>query len=219
MVAALRGVSIAVSGPHGRGYSGVGDAAVLLCVPDDAIPVAAAAIGPGPLIGHCSGASTLAVLGERRGFSVHPLMTVTAHGADFTGAWAAIAGSDEAATAVARALAAALGLRPAPVADHDRAAYHAAAAFAANFLVAVESAAAELLSTAGLDRSVLLPLARAALENWGRDGPDALTGPVARGDHRTVALHRETIAERTPELITLFDALVGATERLAGRAT
>jgi predicted short-subunit dehydrogenase-like oxidoreductase (DUF2520 family) len=208
VVATLRAVSIAVSGPHGRGYAGAGDAAVLLCVPDDAIPAAAAAIAPGPLLGHCSGASTLSVLGQRRGFSVHPLMTIT-------GAWAAVAGSDAAALATARALAAALGLRPVPVADEDRAAYHAAAAVAANFLVTVESAAAELLSTTGLDRSVLLPLARAALENWGRDGGSALTGPVARGDRRTVALHRATIADRTPELVPLFDALVGATERLA----
>lgn len=215
VVATLRAVSIAVSGPHGRGYAGAGDAAVLLCVPDDAIPAAAAAIAPGPLLGHCSGASTLSVLGERRAFSVHPLMTITPHGADFSGAWAAVAGSDAAALATARALAAALGLRPVPVADEDRAAYHAAAAVAANFLVTVESAAAELLSTTGLDRSVLLPLARAALENWGRDGGDALTGPVARGDRRTVALHRATITDRTPELVPLFDALVGATERLA----
>lgn len=215
VVNALRTAGVPVSGPHGRAYAGIGDAAVLLCVPDDAIAVAASTIVPGPLIAHCSGASTLSVLGDRRGFSVHPLMTVTSQGADFAGVWAAIAGSDPAALAAADALAGALGLRPVPVADADRAAYHAAAAFAANFLVTVESAAAQLMSTVGLDRAVLLPLARAALENWGRDGPVALTGPVARGDARTVALHREAIASRTPELADLFDVLVGATERLA----
>ena len=95
---------------------------------------------------------------------------------------AAIAGSTDRSLAAARALADALGLRPVQVADADRVAYHAAASFAANFLVTVESAAAQLMSTAGLDREVLLPLARAALENWGRSGPSALTGPVARGD-------------------------------------
>ena len=49
-----------------------------------------------------------------------------------------------------------------------------------------------------------------------RTGPAALTGPVARGDAGTVARHRAVIADRTPELTGLFDALVRATERLAG---
>jgi predicted short-subunit dehydrogenase-like oxidoreductase (DUF2520 family) len=141
-------------------------------------------------------------------------MTVTPDGADFDGVSAAISGATLRAVEVASVLAAALGLRPVLVDEADRGAYHAAAAFAANFLVTLEDAAAQLMSTAGLDREVLLPLARAALENWGRRGPSALTGPIARGDHRTVALHRQVIADRTPDLLGLFDALVTATERL-----
>lgn len=209
-----------VSGPHGRAYDGraadgTHDAVVLLCVPDDAIATAAAAVIPGPVLGHCSGVSTLAVLGGRAGFSLHPLMTVTGPEADFRGVWAAVAGTDTDALTIAEGLAGALGLRAVRVADADRAAYHAAAAIAANFLVTLESAAAELMRSAGLDREVLLPLARAALENWGRLGPAALTGPVARGDAGTVARHREVVRSRTPESAELFDALVSATERLA----
>jgi predicted short-subunit dehydrogenase-like oxidoreductase (DUF2520 family) len=215
IVAALRAAGVPASGPHGRGYRGVGDAVVLLCVPDDAIRVAAASVVPGPLLGHCSGASGLDVLGEREGFSLHPLMTVTAEGADLTGVPAAVAGSTDRSLAAAQALGEALGLLPVRVAEADRVAYHAAASFAANFLITVESAAAQLMSTAGLDRDVLLPLARAALENWGRTGPSALTGPVARGDQRTVARHRDAVRTRAPELLELFDALVGATGRLA----
>ena len=84
----------------------------------------------------------------------------------------------------------------------------------------MESAAAELLATAGLDHRILVPLARAALENWARAGDAALTGPVARGDRGTVARHRAAVLERTPELLDLLDALVAATQRLAvtGRA-
>jgi predicted short-subunit dehydrogenase-like oxidoreductase (DUF2520 family) len=215
VVAALQDAGVAVSGPHGRGYDGAGDALVLLCVPDDAISAAAATVGPGPLVGHCSGASGLDALGAREAFSLHPLMTVTHDGADFAGVFAAVSGSTPRAAAVAAALAATLRLRPVQVAEADRVAYHAAAAFAANFLVTVESAAAELMSTAGLDREVLLPLARAALENWARQGPTALTGPIARGDQRTVARHRATVERRTPELLPLFEALATATERLA----
>lgn len=215
LTAALRDAGVSVTGPHGRGYTGAGDAAVLLCVPDDAISSAASLIDPGPVVGHCSGASGLEVLGDREGFSVHPLMTVTPAGTDFRGVWAAVDGSTPHAVAVAEAVAAAVGLRPVRVAGVDRVAYHAAASIAANYLVTVEAAAEELLATAGLDRQVLLPLARAALENWGRLGPAALTGPVARGDRGTVAGHRATVAERTPALIGLHDALVAATERLA----
>jgi len=222
MAAAMRGSGVTVSGPHGRGYDGRVDGGsiapvVLLCVPDDAIAAAADMVVPGPLVGHCSGVSTLDVLGGREAFSLHPLLTVTGPGTQFQGVWAAIAGNSQRALGLAELLAEILGLRPVQVADTDRAAYHAAASFAANFLVTIESAAAELMATAGLDRAVLLPLARAALENWGRLGPAALTGPVARGDIGTVARHRAVVHSRTPELAELFDTLVGATERLGAR--
>ena len=207
-----------VTGPHGRGFDGAGAGVVMLCVPDDAIAVAARAITDRDvLVGHCSGASRLDVLGEHDGFSLHPLMTVTPEGADLRGVAAAVAGRTPRALAAATALAGALGLRAVQVAESDRAAYHAAAAIASNFLITLQDAAAELMATAGLDRSVLLPLAHAALENWAKAGPVALTGPVARGDRRTVDLHRETVAERTPDLLGLFDAMVAATERLADR--
>lgn len=217
MVRALQAAGEAVSGPHGRGYRGAGDAVVLLCVPDSAIGTAAALIDSGALVGHCSGASGLDVLGDREGFSVHPLMTVTQHGADLTGAWAAVAGSSAATVQVATALAGVIGLRPVTVAERDRVAYHAAAAIASNFLVTLEEAAAELISTAGLDREVLVPLAAAALENWRRAGAAALTGPVARGDAGTVEHHRAVVAQRIPELSALFAAMVEATERMAAR--
>lgn len=210
---ALRQADVPVTGPHGRGFDGSGAAVVLLCVPDGAIAAAAGQIQPGPLVGHCSGATGLDALGGR-GFRLHPLMTVPTTGADFTGVTAAVGGTDPAALTVARELAERLGLRPVVVAENDRVAYHAAAAFAANFLVTLESAAADLMATAGLDREVLVPLARAALENWATSGSAALTGPVARGDEAVVAAHRQVIAERRAELVPLFDELVAATRRL-----
>ena len=60
---------------------------------------------------------------------------------------------------------------------------------------------------------------RAAVENWAaRGAEDALTGPIARGDEETVARQRAAVAERTPELVPLFDALADATRALAGRS-
>jgi predicted short-subunit dehydrogenase-like oxidoreductase (DUF2520 family) len=192
---------------------------VLLCVPDAEIAAAAAAVAPRPLVGHCSGATTLQpiVAAGHEAFSLHPLMTVP-HGAGpevLHGAGAAIAGSTDRALALAGALAGRLGMRAVEVADADRAAYHAAAAMASNFLVALEGAAERLAATAGVDRELLVPLVRASLENWASLGAEAaITGPIARGDHATVARHREAIADRAPELLELYDALAGATREL-----
>ena len=189
----------------------------LLCVPDAEISSAAALVVPGPLVGHCSGATGLEPLSPHEAFSIHPLMTVTADGAEFRGAGAAVAGSTSRALAVAGELAAALGMRPIAIADEDRAAYHAAASIASNFLITIQAAAEQLAATTGADRDMLVPLVRATVENWSRiGGREALTGPVARGDEATVARQRAAVAERTPELLELFDALVKATTALAG---
>jgi predicted short-subunit dehydrogenase-like oxidoreductase (DUF2520 family) len=200
--------------PLGRGADPAGARAVLLCVPDAEIAAAAAAVTPGPFVGHCSGATTLEPLAGHRAFSLHPLMTVTAAGAEFAGAGAAIAGSSPVALAFARELATRLGMTPVEIPDTDRAAYHAAASIASNFLVTLEAAAERVL---GPDRrELLVPLVRATVENWAALGArDALTGPIARGDEVTVARQRRAVAERAPELTDLFDALADATRRLA----
>jgi pantoate--beta-alanine ligase len=219
LAGALREAGFAVDGPLGRGAAGEAADAVLLCVPDSEIAAAAGAVAPGPLVGHCSGAlGTDAIPGHPERFALHPLMTVTASGARFPGAGAAVAGSTPRALAAAVALATALGMRPFAVADADRAAYHAAASVASNFLVTLEAAAERLASAAGADRTLLAPLVRATVENWERLGPQAaLTGPLVRGDEETVARQRAAVAERAPELLDLFDALASAPRRLAGR--
>lgn len=219
---ALRASGLEVDGPLPRGADGGAAEIVLLAVPDGEIAAAAAAIAPraGRLVGHCSGATTLAPLAPHDAFSLHPLMTVPAAGAaPFAGASAAVAGDVEQprALAAATALALALGMTPIAVDDSDRAAYHAAASIASNFLVTLEAAAERLAATAGVDRAALVPLVRAALENWAALGGErALTGPIARGDEATVTRQRDAVAQRTPELLELFDALADATRALAG---
>jgi predicted short-subunit dehydrogenase-like oxidoreductase (DUF2520 family) len=203
-------------GPLGRGADAVGCDAVLLCVPDAEIAAAAAAIVPGPLVGHCSGASGLEVLAPHEAFSMHPLMTVSGEGAEFAGATAAVDGSSERAREFAVLLAGKLALEPIRIAPADRTAYHAAASIASNFLVTLEAAAERLGAGAGIERRMLAPLVRATVENWVELGPElALTGPVARGDGETVARQREAVAERAPDLLELFDVLVQATHALA----
>jgi len=200
--------------PLGRGAQPpAGTDVVLLCVPDAAVDPAAAALTvprDRVLVGHCSGARPLGGLD----LSIHPLMTVP-HGAPpdlFRGAGAAVAGRDAHALATATAIAERLGMRPLHVPDADRAAYHAGASIAANFLVTLEDAAERVF---GHDRALLAPLARAALDAWVAQGRAALTGPIARGDHATVARQRAAVAERAPELLALWDALAARTEAIA----
>jgi predicted short-subunit dehydrogenase-like oxidoreductase (DUF2520 family) len=219
--AALRGRGVSASGPLGRDTGPGGFDAVLLCVPDAEIAKAAAAVAPGPLVGHCSGATSLDPLAPHERFSLHPLMTFTAEdGAGrFVGAGAAIAGSTPRALAFARQLAETLEMQPFELNDSDRAIYHAAASIASNFLVTLEAAAERLAKDAGAERDALVPLVRATVENWARVGPeDALTGPVARGDEPTIAAQRAAIAERAPDLTPVFDVLVTATRKLAAGA-
>ena len=215
---ALAAAGYEVLGPLGREADAHGADAVLLCVPDAEIAGAASSITAGPLVGHCSGATGLAVLSRHEAFSLHPLMTVTAEGARFAGAGAAIAGSTPRALALAAELAQALGMRAAEVSDSDRPAYHAAASIASNFLVTLEAAAERIAASAGVDRDLLVPLVRATVENWATVGGErALTGPVARGDEATVTSQRAAVAERAPELLPVFDALLDATRSLAHR--
>jgi len=227
LAVALREGGQPIEGPLGRGEVPGAVDAVLLCVPDHEIAAAAAALphaaapahaASAPLVGHCSGATGLEPLAPHESFSLHPLMTVTAEGASFAGAGAAIAGTTERALAVARELAHALGMQAVEIAESDRVAYHAAACVASNFLVTLEAAAERIAATAGVDRALLAPLVRATVENWLELGPErALTGPVARGDEETVARQRAELAARTPELLELFDALTDATRALARR--
>jgi predicted short-subunit dehydrogenase-like oxidoreductase (DUF2520 family) len=67
-------------------------------------------------------------------------------------------------------------------------------------------------------RERLAPLVMETAANWSRLGPEALTGPIARGDERTVARQRAAIAELAPELLDVFDALAERTRTTAARA-
>ena len=139
------------------------------------------AVPPGPLLGHCSGATGLEVLAGREGFSLHPLMSVPARQPARRPArrrrCASTAPRQRALATAARARRARSGMRPARVAPEDRVAYHAAAAMAANFLVALEACAERLAATAGIDPRA----ARAARPRHGaRSGPQL--GPEAGAD-------------------------------------
>jgi len=221
LASALAGAGVDVVGPLGRGDSGEGAAIVLLCVPDREIAAASALIAPGPVVGHVSASAPLELLAPHERFSLHPLLSVVGVGAPFAGAFCAIDGSSPATVNVAQALADRLGMHPRLIPAEQRALYHAAASAASNFLITLEGAAERLAQLVGLEREALVPLVRASVENWARQGARAaLTGPIARGDLVTAARQRDAVADAAPDLLSLWDALADATRELASpRAT
>lgn len=186
---------------------------VLLCVPDRAIAEVAAAVGPGPWVAHVSGATPLAALAPHtRRFGLHPLQTFTLRRGpeQLDGAWAAVTAETADARAVATWLAETLGLRPFALADERRAAYHAGAAIASNYLVTLRHAAGSLLEAAGAPPEALDPLMLRTIENGFE-----LTGPIQRGDWETVDRHLEAIRRERPELEPLYRVLADATVAVA----
>ena len=179
---------------------------LLLSVPDQAIAGVASRVAPvpGTVVAHCSGALGLEVLvPDERVAALHPLVTLpdAATGAQRLGAGAyfAVAGDQAVVDLVLR-----LGGRTLEIPAEARAGYHAAACMASNHLVALLGQVQRVAASVGLPLEAFLPLARGALEDVGRLGPEAaLTGPVARGDLATIARHREVL---DPDELGGYDA-------------
>jgi predicted short-subunit dehydrogenase-like oxidoreductase (DUF2520 family) len=112
------------------------------------------------------------------------------------GVGARVAGTPQ-ALASARAIATALGMVPFEI-QGDPTLYHAAAVIAGNHVPALFLSAADVLSRAGVPRAdaarLLVPLALEALRRAAESGPDALTGPAARGDVATEDAHRTALS-------------------------
>lgn len=188
---------------------------VLLCVPDRAIAEVASAIAIGPWVAHVSGATPLDALDPHaRRFSLHPLQSFSKERGpeQLDGVWGAVSTDTDEGRAVGWWLADTLGLRPFDLDDDRRAAYHAGAAIASNYLVTLRAAAQALLEAAGAPPEALDPLIRGVM-----DTGFELTGPIARGDWETVDRHLAVIRAERPELEELYVVLAEATARLAGR--
>ena len=116
---------------------------------------------------------------------------------------------DPVAVSRARRLARLLGMTPRTIPGLDTVAYHAAAGLVANGAAALAAVGAELLVKAGVPRHVaadmLGPLLRSVADNVQALGlPDALTGPVRRGDAIGVQKHLATLREKLPEAVSLY---------------
>ena len=199
---------------------------LLLTVPDDMLEnvvttlVGAGAIRPGQLVCHTSGRHGLAVLRSAaaigaRVVAMHPAMTFTGTEVDLDRLRGCVFGvtADEEERAYVDGLVADLGGVPMWVPEERRTLYHAALAHGANHLVTLVSQAMDLLTAAGAEdpAGTLRPLLGAALDNALASGDAALTGPIVRGDVRTVEAHLRDIAATSPATLPSYVALGKAT--------
>jgi predicted short-subunit dehydrogenase-like oxidoreductase (DUF2520 family) len=113
-----------------------------------------------------------------------------------------------------------LGMTARTVKGLDTVAYHAAAGLVANGAAALAAVGAQLLERAGVPRKdapkMLGPLLRSVADNVETLGfPEALTGPVRRGDATGVAKHVATLRAKLPEAVPLYLAAAEAQLPLA----
>ncbi|WP_156686343.1 Rossmann-like and DUF2520 domain-containing protein [Mycobacterium sp. Marseille-P9652] len=204
---------------------------LLLAVPDSELAglvsglAATAAVRPGTIVAHTSGANGIGVLEPlaRAGctpLAIHPAMTFTGSDEDISrlpDTCFGITAADEVGHAIGQSLVLEMGGEPFCVPEDARVLYHAALAHAGNHIVTVLADALDALRAAlrgsellgqqlvddqpgGLAERIVSPLARAALENTLQRGQAALTGPVARGDAAAVAGHLSALECADPEL-------------------
>lgn len=184
------------------------------------------ALPSGAAVVHCAGSrgpEALASLADA-GVPVaqmHPLLAFASstHPPGLRGATLHLRG-DPVAVRRARALGERLGMRPTELPNLSLELYHAAAALLANGAIGLAAGSAQLLTTGGCPPAeipaLLGPLLRSVADNLEQLGlPQALTGPVRRGDADAVRAHRARLVRDAPGLVALYDAAARAQLPLA----
>jgi predicted short-subunit dehydrogenase-like oxidoreductase (DUF2520 family) len=188
---------------------------LVIAVPDPIVAGVAASVEPsaGTVVAHMAGSLGLDVLvpHERRAV-LHPLASLPGGelgAARLPGVWWGLSTDGD---PLADEVVADLGGHHLHVADADRTRYHAAAAIAANHVVALLGQVERIAASIGVPLEAYLPLVRTAVDNVADLGPaGALTGPVGRGDTATVARH---LAALPPDEWPAYAALVDQAQRL-----
>lgn len=206
---------------------------LVLAVPDDGLSglvaelAARGAVRPGQFVVHTSGVHAVRALHPVTDLgavplAVHPAMTFTGQAADLERlrqcSFAVTTRPDDTAGGeFATGLVVRLGGLPVIVAESARGLYHTGLSHGANHLAALVADCLELLRRAGVGDPAAMarPLLSAALDNALATGPAALTGPVARGDLRTVRRHLDQLGRHAPELLAGYRSMALRTGQLA----
>ena len=156
------------------------------------------------LIFHASGAMP----SMRDGFSLHPLKALPPVGepSDLRDTLLVFEGNHR---KTAKLIVKAIGARFTEITPEQKALYHAAAVFGANYVAALLDIAQQIMMGAGVGdaREELAALARSAIDNWVAHQDDTrFTGPAARGDLETIRRHINALRDQ-PRLAELYEIL------------
>lgn len=202
---------------------------IFLTVSDDAIAQVWEQMGSlqlaGKVVCHCSGVLSSEILSgarEARVFSVHPLLAVNSRlqsYREFSQALFTIEGEAASGSKPATLLAS-CGNRVVVIEAKDKVRYHAAAVLGSNLILGLAECAMEELQQCGFARDeareALAPFMLANLAHLKEHRiEDCLTGPVERGDVRTVQKHMDVLEGTNREAYRLLSekALVLARAR------
>ncbi|MCP4993579.1 MAG: DUF2520 domain-containing protein, partial [Gammaproteobacteria bacterium] len=180
---------------------------IIISTPDSAIETICQTMADsggfciGQLVLHLSGALTSDALNAARAagadtLSLHPAQTMVEplQGADLLKtAWFCLEGNDS-AVARGRYITNDISGNTIVIDKDKKALYHAALSFSSNYLTTVEAIAIEMLTETGISRqnalALLMPLIQGSVDTLANCGlPDALTGPMSRGDAKTIEKH------------------------------
>ena len=102
-----------------------------------------------------------------------------------------------------------------------KALYHTACSMLANYLVTLTDISYQIFENAGIEKETMrkatIPLLESVLENTkNKEGKEALTGPVKRGDINTIKLHLESLQNSNPEFVEIYKVLGRLTMNMLG---
>jgi predicted short-subunit dehydrogenase-like oxidoreductase (DUF2520 family) len=191
---------------------------VFITTPDAVIPQITAGLQwhKGQNVIHCSGADSTEILEPARQMGAHtgafhPLQSfagVKQAISNLPGSTIAIE-AEEPLLTILKEMAGKLNCRWIELKAGDKVIYHAAAVIASNYLVTLVKLADDLWETFGIPREqatqALLPLLKGTLNNIENVGiPQALTGPIDRGDTETVKKHITTLQKEAPDVLSAY---------------
>ena len=194
---------------------------IFITTPDDIIPKVADGIKwrTGQSAVHCSGASTVHSLETAREQgamvgAIHPCQTFAGREqaiANLPGSTFAIESEEPLKTTLTE-IARALNGDLVYLTSEDKALYHAAACIACNYFCTLVDIATDLWQNFGKSKAeaakAYIPLLQGAVNNIASIGfPGCLTGPIARGDVKTIQSHLVALEKYAPDILPLYREL------------
>mgnify|MGYP001607953151 CR=1 FL=1 len=196
----------------------------MIATPDDEIALCVSALRKNnnlqnQIVFHCSGAlpsSLLLPASETGAFiaSVHPVKSI-ADASDcvktFAGTWCGVEGDAQALAVLEDALQK-CSAKTFPVNPVQKTLYHTANVFICNYLTALMDVGLDCYERAGVPRETAIEITRPMIAETIRNiqtrgTAAALTGPIARGDMKTVEKQMQALRAWNPDYAALYEQL------------